>query len=191
MLVQLWLLARFTTYFYKLSENLSFPTHVGFSLYPTSPPHAFSFVFSACFFHCSAFCFLFLFLTFERPPSHCSLLIPCSAEKYLQQQSFFEVSDKRSCWFSAARTCDTMRAVGGFTARVKIWAGLNFLVNLLKWLCLILCMRRSQVQRKVFAGFGELFSTYISVFFAYNSYDIKYSLSQSWGYLYTFRTGFS
>lgn len=114
-----------------------------FSLFPTSPPHAFTFVFSACFFHCSPFCFLFLFITFQRPTSHCPLLIPCCAEKFLQQQSFFEVSDKRCCWFSAGRPCDTTRAVGGFTAHVKIRAGLNFLLNLLKWLSLFLCMRRS------------------------------------------------
>lgn len=151
-----------------------------FSLFPTSPPRAFTFVFSACLFRCSPFCFLFLFIPFQRPPSHCPLLIPCSAEKYLQQQTFFEVSDKRCCWFSAARTCDTMRAVGGFTARVKIWAGLSFLVNLLKWLGLILCMRRSQVQHKAFSGFGEFLPIYSSAFFAYNSYDIKYSLLWSW-----------
>lgn len=30
-----------------------------------------------------------LFITFQRPPSHCPFLILCSAEKYLQQQTFF------------------------------------------------------------------------------------------------------
>lgn len=33
-------------------------------------------------------------------------------------------------------------------------------------------MRRSQVQHKVFAGFGEFLPTYSSAFFAYDSYKI-------------------
>lgn len=154
-----------------------------FSLFPTISPCAFPSVFSTCFFHCFPFSFLF---NFSKAPSHCRLLIPCSAEKYLQQQSFFVVSDKRCCWFSATRTCDTMRAVGGFTAHVKIQVGLSFLVNLCKWLGLILYIKRSQVWHKFFAGLEEFLPNYSSAFFAYNYYKLfpamksKVAINDDW-----------
>lgn len=156
-LSQSWFFCRFTTYFYKLSQNESFPTHVQFSLFPNSLPYAFTFVFSSSFFCWSLFCFTLLFITLQRPPSHCPLLIPCSAEKSAAARLFLKKMTRNAA-DSVLQRCDTMRAVGGFTACVKIWAGLSFLANLFKWLGLILCIRRSQVQNKVFDSLGAFLS---------------------------------
>lgn len=86
--------------------------------------------------------------------------------KICSSKIFFWKSDKKCCWFSAAKPYDIMRAVGGFTACVKIWAGLSFLANMFTWLSLILCIRRSQTQNKIFNGLGEFLSIFCSAFFS-------------------------
>lgn len=73
------------TYFQKIDD---FPL-VHFSLFPTSPACAFTFAFSACFFCCSPFCFLFLFITFQRPPSPCPYSYPALMENTSSSKLFF------------------------------------------------------------------------------------------------------
>lgn len=81
------------------------------------------------------------------------MLIPCSAEKSAAAGLFFE-KVTRDAADSVQQRRVIQWAVGDFTACVKIWAGLSLLVNLFKWLGLILCISRSQAQKKVFAGSG-------------------------------------
>lgn len=103
-----------------------FPPMCSFLYFPPAYPIPSLFVFSSSFFCWSPFCFRLLFITLQRPPSHYSFLIPCSTEKSATARLLLKK------WKDAAdsvqqKTCGTMRAEGGFTACVKIWAGLIFL----------------------------------------------------------------
>lgn len=134
----------------------NFPPMCSFLYFPPAYPITSLFVFSSSFFCWSPFCFRLLFITLQRPPSHYPFLIPCSTEKSVTARLLLK-KWKEMLLTQCSKRCGTMRAEGGFTACVKIWAGLSFLVNLFKWLGFIICIRRKKVQNKVFLYLGRIF----------------------------------